>query len=69
MSRRTTLLLLSTLAAVVLSCGIAFALNAIQCKTNQTCKGTDGRDLMKGTAGTNTMFARSGGDTLEHLAK
>lgn len=62
---RTTLLLLTTCAAVVLSCGVALALNAIQCKTNQTCRGTDGRDLMKGTAGRNDMFARGGGDTLK----
>lgn len=36
--RRTTLLLLSVCAAV--------ALNAIQCKTNQTCRGTDEGDLI-----------------------
>lgn len=63
--RRTTLLLLSVCAAVMLSCAAALALNAIQCKTNQTCRGTDGRDLMKGTVGPNDVFARSGGDTLK----
>lgn len=65
MRRRTSLLLLTACGAVVLSCGTALALNAIQCKTNQTCRGTDGRDLMKGTGGPNDMFARGGGDTLK----
>jgi Ca2+-binding RTX toxin-like protein len=63
--RRTILLLAATALAVLLSSGVALALNTINCKTNQVCTGTKRADLMKGTNGFNEIHARGNDDTLK----
>jgi hypothetical protein len=56
---------------VLISSGVALALNTIQCKTdtprdlNDTCYGTAKRDLMKGTDGPNDMYGKGAADVLK----
>lgn len=69
MRRRAALLLTAIAAALVLSSGVALAINTIRCETDDFyCRGTEERDLMKGTDGDNYMYARAGGDTLRGFA-
>lgn len=67
--RRTIFLLAATALAVLLSSGVALALNTINCKTNQVCTGTERADLMKGTDGFNEMYGRDGNDILKGFGK
>ena len=67
--RRTILLLAATALAVLLSSGVALALNTINCKTNQACTGTKRADLMKGTNRFDDMSGRGGNDTLKGFGK
>ena len=69
MGRRTIFLLATTALAVLLSSGVALALNTINCKTNQVCTGTERADLMKGTDGSDDMRGRDGNDTLKGFGK
>lgn len=62
--RRLALVLASIGMAVVISGGVALALNAIQCKAGKTCNGTAAADLMKGTEGSDWMHGKGRGDTL-----
>ncbi len=55
-------------SALALSGGVALAAT-VQCRSNQTCTGTHRADVLKGTAGENTMFGRRGDDTLRGLGK
>ncbi len=64
--RRTVLLVASTVFAVLLSCGVALALNAISCEgEGKRCVGTDRPDLMKGTGDVDAIYGRDKGDTLK----
>ena len=66
MRSRTILLLVAMGAALVLSSGVALAINTIQCKASQLqCAGTKARDLMKGSAGSDFMYGKARGDTLK----
>jgi Ca2+-binding RTX toxin-like protein len=52
--------------AVLLSCGVALALNAIACEGGgERCVGTDRPDLMKGTGDIDAIYGRDKGDTLK----
>jgi Ca2+-binding RTX toxin-like protein len=64
--RKIVLLLASTALAVLLSSGVALALNTINCEgSGIRCVGTDRPDLMKGTRGLDAMYGRDKGDTLK----
>jgi Ca2+-binding RTX toxin-like protein len=64
--RKVLLLSASTALAVLLSSGVALALNAINCEgSGIKCVGTDRPDLMKGTRGLDAMYGRDKGDTLK----
>jgi Ca2+-binding RTX toxin-like protein len=68
--RRTVFLLAATALAVLLSSGVALALNTINCKERaQRCVGTDRPDLMRGTGGDDLMFGRDKGDTLKGFGR
>jgi Ca2+-binding RTX toxin-like protein len=68
--RRTIFLLATTALAVLLSSGVALALNTINCeRSGIKCVGTDQADLMKGTAGPDAMYGRDKGDTLKGFGK
>jgi Ca2+-binding RTX toxin-like protein len=67
--RRTILLLATTALAVLLSSGVALALNTINCKDSGRCVGTDRADLMKGTSGFNEMYGRDNDDTLKAFGR
>jgi Ca2+-binding RTX toxin-like protein len=60
------LLLAATALAVLLSSGVALALNTINCEERaERCVGTDRADLMRGTDRDDLMFGRDKGDTLK----
>jgi Ca2+-binding RTX toxin-like protein len=68
--RRTIFLLATTALAVLLSSGVALALNTINCEgSGIRCVGTDRPDLMQGTAGIDAMYGRDKGDTLKGFGK
>ena len=68
--RKIVLLLASTALAVLLSSGVALALNTINCEgSGIKCVGTDHADLMKGTAGLDAIYGRDKGDTLKGFGK
>ena len=54
--RRTIFLLAAVGTALLLSSGVALALNIIKCESEEPCHGTDRPDLMKGTDGFNFML-------------
>ena len=66
MGRRSILLLVAMGAALVLSSGLALALNTIRCEQpeNLYCQGTGGDDRMLGTDGWGSMVAGGGDDVL-----
>lgn len=65
MGRRTIFLLATTALAVLLSSGVALAINTIHCKIEgPPCRGTNERDRMLGNERINRMFGRGGGDIL-----
>ena len=68
MTTRPVLLAAVLGIALALSDGIALAAT-IRCRSNETCVGTREADVLKGTAGENTMFGRRGDDTLRGLDK
>jgi Ca2+-binding RTX toxin-like protein len=64
--KKLLLLSASTALAVLLSSGVALALNTINCEgSGIKCVGTDRPDLMKGTRGLDAMYGRDKGDTLK----
>src|SRR4028118_1898747 len=64
--RRTVVLVSSMAFAVLLSCGVALALNAIACEGGgERCVGTDRPDLMKGTGDIDAIYGRDKGDPLK----
>jgi Ca2+-binding RTX toxin-like protein len=63
---RTALLLASTALAIMLSTGVALALNAVDCEGGGIrCVGTDRPDLVRGTDGLDAIYGRDGNDTLK----
>ena len=62
--RRTTILLLTAMAALLLASGVALAVTR-QCKTGVNCFGTKERDKLLGTDGINYMYGKGAGDTLK----
>ena len=66
MKCRVILLLMTMGTALVLSSGVALALNTIQCQQpeNLWCVGTDEDDRMLGTDGWGSMLGRGGDDIL-----
>jgi Ca2+-binding RTX toxin-like protein len=68
--RKSLLLVASTILTVLLSSGVALALNTINCEgSGIRCVGTNRPDLMKGTAGLDAMYGREKGDTLKGFGK
>lgn len=68
--RRTVFLLVATALAVLLSSGVALALNTINCEEGaRRCVGTDRPDLMRGTDGFDQMFGRDGSDTMKGFGR
>lgn len=68
--RRTILVLAMTALTVLLTSGVALALNTINCKEGaRRCVGTDRPDLMRGTDGFDQMYGRDGDDTLKGFDK
>jgi Ca2+-binding RTX toxin-like protein len=66
----TALLVASTALVVLLSSGIALALNAVDCQGGgMRCVGTNGPDLMRGSGGMDAMYGRDGADTLKGQGK
>jgi Ca2+-binding RTX toxin-like protein len=67
MRRRAILLLMTMAATLVLSSGVALAINTIQCNEGGRviCRGTNESDRMLGTDEKNTMFAKGRGDILK----
>jgi Ca2+-binding RTX toxin-like protein len=55
--------------ALLLSSGVALALNVINCESEEPCRGTDRDDLMKGTDGFNYMLGRGDDDTLKGFGR
>ncbi len=64
MTRRAIMCLVAMGATLVLSSGLALAINAIQCKEWTDCQGTKAADLMKGSAGSDRMYGKGRSDTL-----
>ena len=64
-ARRTMLAVLAAVVAVVVGSGTALALN-VNCpnRTDGTCVGTSGADVMTGTDARDRIFAQAGADTL-----
>jgi len=64
--RRTILLLGATVAALMLSSGVALAAT-VTCQTDVACFGTRNADTLKGSGGHDEMYGRGGGDTMKGL--
>src|SRR4028119_1532512 len=63
---RTALLLVSTALAIMLSAGVALALNAVDCEGGGIrCVGTDRPDLVRGSDDLDAIYGRDGGDILK----
>ena len=67
--RRTILLLAAMGTALLLSSGVALALNVIKCGSEEPCHGTDRPDLMKGTDGFNFMLGHGNDDALKGFGR
>jgi Ca2+-binding RTX toxin-like protein len=68
--RRTTLLLATTALAMLLSSGVALAVNTVNCEPRtERCVGTDRPDLMRGTSSFDNMLGRDGDDTLKGFGR
>jgi len=63
------LLLAAMGTALLLSSGVALALNTITCESNDACRGTEKADLMKGADGFNYMLGRAEDDTLKGFGR
>lgn len=63
------LLLAAMGTALLLSSGVALALNTITCESNEACRGTEKADLMKGADGFNYMLGRAEDDTLKGFGR
>ncbi|HEV2744068.1 MAG TPA: hypothetical protein VGV91_13000, partial [Rubrobacter sp.] len=64
--QRTVALVASMARTVLLSCGMALALNAVDCEGGGIrCVGTDRADLIKGSDDLDAIYGRDGGDTLK----
>ena len=55
--------------ALLLSSGVALALNIIRCGSEEPCHGTDRPDLMKGTDGFNFMLGHGNDDALKGFGR
>jgi Ca2+-binding RTX toxin-like protein len=64
--RKTVMLLASVALAMVLTGGVAWALNVVNCpnRDDDVCVGTDGSDSLRGTDRADTMRAFDGNDTM-----
>ena len=70
MKRRAILLMTAIAAALVLSSGVALALNVIDCEgSGIKCVGTNRADLIKGTNGLDAIYARDKNDTLKGFGR
>ena len=67
--RRAILLLAAMGTALLLSSGVALALNIIRCGSEEPCHGTDRPDLMKGTDGFNFMLGHGNDDALKGFGR
>jgi Ca2+-binding RTX toxin-like protein len=64
--QRTVVLVASMALTVLLSCGMALALNAVDCEGGGIrCVGTDRADLIRGSDDLDAIYGRDGGDTLK----
>jgi hypothetical protein len=64
--RRRAILLASMALAVLLSCGVALALNAVSCDGGGVrCVGTDRPDLVRGSDDLDAIYGRDGDDILK----
>jgi hypothetical protein len=64
--QRTVVLVASMALTVLLSCGMALALNAVGCGGGGIrCVGTDRADLIRGSDDLDAIYGRDGGDTLK----
>lgn len=62
--KRTILLLGTTVAALMLSSGVALAAT-VTCQTDVACFGTKNADTLKGSVGHDEMYGRRGNDTMK----
>ena len=64
--RKTVVLLALMAFAVLLSCGVALALNAVSCEGGGVrCVGTDRPDLVRGSDDLDAIYGRDGNDILK----
>jgi hypothetical protein len=64
--QRTVVLMASMAFAVLLSCGVALALNAVSCEGGGVrCVGTDRPDLVRGSDDLDAIYGRDGDDILK----
>ena len=64
-SRRSGLLLLAIVVALVMASGVALALTSKKCEPDEFCRGTKGDDLIKGTQGEDVIAGRAGNDVIK----